>query len=141
MDTITNHLDLFIKPLVAHCRMVLLPGDYVVVAPPPVPNVIKPTEALTKKKGKGKGRTKQFQVEVEEVEFVDPDEPIDVKNARRIAVRILNHLGLTLDSLDEVLYGSEDHNDPGDTVHLTGLWKKKSFLIRHEDSEEEEEEE
>lgn len=107
--------DLFLEPVVAHCRMVLLPEDYGGVDP----------KEQSRKRGKGKGKASEIETD-------------DVQNTKRIALHILDYLGLSLDGVDEVLYGAGDHNDPGVRIDLRGLRKKNYFLIRNRDSEEEE---
>lgn len=109
VSTLLNYRpELYLKPVVAHCRMVLCPEDYVHRKPP------EPVKYRTRA-GKGKPPL--------------DDDPEDVRNAKVIAEHILEYLNLSLESLDNVLYGSSNHNDPGDRVDLEGLWREKVHLL------------
>lgn len=116
--------------------MILSPEDYIpppkTSSPSPEPEEPEPEVPVPVKRPRRKGQ----EIEIKAPE--EPEEPVDVKNAKVIAEHILQHLNLSLDSVDQVLYGSDDHNDPGELVDLTGLWTKNYFLIRDgEDSGEE----
>lgn len=51
----------------------------------------------------------------------------DINNAKDFARRILIHLGLSPGTCDEVLYATGDHRNPGDCIHLGGLWKPEDL--------------
>lgn len=141
------------KPLVAHCRMILLPEDY-----NDRRKKVRPVASDTRGRGtrgrgargqgtrgrgtrgrgrgtRGRGGTKKAQ------ELPLEEDSVDVQLAKKIAEHILLKLGLTLESLEDVLYGSGGHNEPGDRVDMTDWWKNKYFLIRNGDDSEEDEEE
>lgn len=89
------------KPLVAHCRIILCHEDY------------------TPKKGAHDATITT----------------VDYRNAKRFAERILDHLCVTVARrkfgaklADEILYGTGDHDDPGEAVSLEALWDVKDRL-------------